>query len=212
MRKGSLARAACMLAAVCIACSGVASIASAASHKTSLVAEARRVFTLHGKPIPPEIFRDMGDGDLADSGSIWVTVDIEAATGSNLYADDIKEDHGWIIQTKASQKANDGEETAYKFVGATANGLIAVIARYNGGGSGFFYTLHILDIAAARAFDDDGKRYQRINLTNIRSVALGDRWVGDVSISKNSIRIVTTRNGPADDSARPPLTITAERP
>jgi hypothetical protein len=178
-----------------------------------LVAEVRRTFTLHGKLIPPEVFRDFGDGDLADSGSIWVTVDIEAAIGSNLYADDIKQERSWIVQTKTRQTTGDGEETAYKFVGSTDNGLVIAIASYNGGGSGTFYTLHILDIAAARAFDFDGKVYQRINLTSVRSIALGDRWDGDVTLSKNAIRIVTTRRGPADTGgAVVAKTIHAERP
>ena len=178
----------------------------------ALVAEVRRAFTLHGKPIPPEIFRDMGDGDVADSGSIWVTVDVEAATGSNLYADEIKLRDGWIVQTKSNTSINGTEETAYKFIGTTDNGLLVVVASYNGGGSGTYYTLHILDIAAAGAFDLEGKLYRRINLTAIRSVALGDRWAGDVSISKNAIHIVTTRNGPVDDGSRATTSITAARP
>jgi hypothetical protein len=41
-----------------------------AAPTTALIAEVRRAFTLNGKQIPPEIFRDFGDGDLADSGSI----------------------------------------------------------------------------------------------------------------------------------------------
>jgi hypothetical protein len=32
--------------------------------------EVRKTFTVGGKRIPPEIFRDFGDGDFADSGSI----------------------------------------------------------------------------------------------------------------------------------------------
>ena len=211
---------ACALAALWLmACSGAPLIAHAAAGKASqadlaaatLVAEVRRSFTVRGKPIPPEIFRDLGDGDLADSGSILVTVDVAVATGSNLYADDIKEQRGWVIQSKASQNANGGEETAYKFIGSTDNGLLVAIASYNGGGSGDFYTLHILDLAAARAFDSEGKLYQRINLTSVRGVALGDRWDGDVSISKNSIRVVTTRDGPAGGT-RAPMSIRATRP
>lgn len=67
----------------------------------ALVAEVRHSFTIHGKPIPPEIFRDFGDGDMADSGSIWVTVDVLAATGSNLYYDPISQpDGGFIAQIK----------------------------------------------------------------------------------------------------------------
>jgi len=191
---------------------GVPAVAQIVGDDAALLSEVRRAFTLHGKPIPPEIFRDFGDGDLADSGSIWVTVDIEAAIGSNLYADDIKTEGKWLSQKRANQSLNGSEETSYTFIGATDNGLLAVLATYNGGGSGTFYTLHILDVAAARAFDADGKRYRRINLTVLRSVVLGDRWDGAVSIAHNAVRIVTTRKGPADAGAPTTQTITADRP
>ena len=35
----------------------------------ALIAELRHSFTLNGKPIPPEIFRDFGDGDFAEEAS-----------------------------------------------------------------------------------------------------------------------------------------------
>lgn len=179
----------------------------------SLVAEARRAFSIGGKPIPPEVFRDFGDGDLADSGPIWVTVDIKAATGSNLYFDDIKQNGRWFNQKKANPKADAEEETGYSYYGSTANGLLVILASYSGGGSGNFVTLHILDVAAARAFDFEGKIYDRINLTNVRSVALGDRWDGEIRIDKNAIRVITKRKGPADDSGkRETITIEATRP
>jgi hypothetical protein len=188
-----------------------ASAEETAVSTASLIAEARKSFTLHGKPPPPEIFRDFGDGDLADSGAIWVTVDLLAAIGSNLYDDDISGAKGWISQKKA---AKSGEETtAYKYVGATENGLLVVLAAFSGGGSGDFVTLHILDVAAGRGFDPDGKPYSRINLTNLRNVPLGDRWDGEVTLVRNQIRIVTTRGGPADDSGRRETkTIDAARP
>ncbi len=178
----------------------------------ALVAEVKRTFTIQGKPVPPEIFRDFGDGDLADSGSIWVTVDLETATGSNLYADDIKQDNGWVSQRKTNDSINGAEETGYIYIGATANGLLVAIASYSGGGSGTFYTLHIMDIAAAKAFDLDGKLYDRVNLTNIRGVPLGDRWNGEVSISGNAIHVLTTRTGPADNGSHIVKSITATRP
>jgi hypothetical protein len=52
----------------------------------------RRSFTLGGKLAPPKIFRDMGDGDLADGASILVTADVKAAIGSNLNYDEISHD------------------------------------------------------------------------------------------------------------------------
>lgn len=178
----------------------------------ALVSEVRRAFTLNGRTIPPGIFRDFGDGDLADSDGIWVTVDLAAAVGSNLYFDPIREYKDWKIQTQQRQATDTPEETAYSFKGATANGLLVVVASYNGGGSGTFHTLHILDVVAATGIDNDGKRYPRINLTNIRSVALGDRWEGEVKLSGDTVHVTTTRDGPANNTAPAPLTIIAERP
>jgi hypothetical protein len=185
---------------------------SDAKGAAALASEVRKSFTLSGQIIPPEVFRDFGDGNIADSDSIWVTVDLVAAVGSNLYADPIREYGTWKIQKKQRQGTDGPEETAYSFKGSTANGLVVVVASYNGGGTGTFHTLHICDVVPAMAFDSDGKRSQRINLTNLRSVALGDRWDGEVKISGNTVRVITTRNGPTNDGARALLTITAERP
>lgn len=215
----SLARV--LVATWLIGCFGAPLIAIAAEQKaqpdaatTGLLAEVRRTFKLHGKPIPPEIFRDYGDGNLADLSDIWVTVNVAAAIGSNLYYDDIKEDADWVFQKKIGQKPEDRQETAYKFIGSTDNGLLVVIATFNGGGSGYFTTLHILDLTASRAFDLSGNSYWQINLTAVRNVPLGDRWNGVVSIAKNSVRIVTTRDGPADmkGAGSPTVTIAAQRP
>jgi hypothetical protein len=183
----------------------------AADNAPALLAEVKKSFTVHGKPIPPEIFRDFGDGDMADSGSIWITVDVAAATGSNLYYDDIKQDHDWVVQSKPNQSMNGKETTGYKFVGVTANGLLIVIASFSGGGTGDFMTLHILDAVLARGFDDDGKPYPRITVTNLRSVILGDRWDGDVKIEQNTLHIVTRQNGPVGGT-KAPSTIIATRP
>jgi hypothetical protein len=142
-----------------------------------------------------------------------VTVDVKSAIGSNLYFDEIRQNGAWISQKKVTSSSGAGEETAYTYIGATENGLPVVLAAYSGGGSGDFITLHILDIAPARAFDLAGKVYERINLTDLRRVALGDRWDGEISIAKNTIRVVTTRKGPADETgARETMTIVARRP
>jgi len=187
--------------------------AGEAPQTASLITEVRRTFTIDGKPIPSEIFRDFGDGDLADTGPIWVTVDVKASIGSNLYFDNVKQDGRWVNQRKTNSKGEMLEETGYAYYGATENGLLIVLASYSGGGSGDFISLHILDIASSRGFDLEGKVYERINLTNIGSIALGDRWDGEIAIEKNTVRVTTTRSGPADDSGkRRTTTIEARRP
>ena len=199
-----------LLLACCVALA--TPIVSAAG--LSPIDELRQNFTVGGEPIPPNIFRDMGDGDLADSGSIIVTIDAKAATGSNLYADPIKRNDTWIAQSRASPVDKTlNEEEAYSYIGMTANKLLVVITSYSGGGSGVFYSLHILTAEPARAFDSEGKRYERLNVTTIRSVALGDRWNGEVRIDGNAILITTTGGIPAGHARKPStVTIKAERP
>jgi hypothetical protein len=178
-----------------------------AGEAAALIAEVRKSFTLRGKPIPPEIFRDFGDGNLADSASIWTSVDLDAAVGSNLYFDPIRTNGAWTVQGRAAGNGREAEETAYRYIGTTKNGLLVVVASYNGGGTGVFHTLHILDLSPARAFDDEGKVATRIALANLRSVPLGDRWDGDATISGDEVRIVT-RAG----AGNAPKTIQARRP
>ncbi len=97
--------------------------------------EVRKTFTLDGKPIPPGIFRDLGDGDIADSTSILVSVDLKAAVGSNRYADDISKSGRWVVQKKADKDvANGSEASAYDYIGSTANKLLVVVTSYDGGG------------------------------------------------------------------------------
>lgn len=181
--------------------------AAEAGEVAGLVAEVRKSFTLRGKPIPPEIFRDFGDGNLADSAQIWTAVDLDAAVGSNQYFDAIKQNGAWVTQGRAAEKGREAEETAYRYIGTTKNGLLIAVAKYNGGGSGVFTNLHVLDLAPTRAFDDEGKIYTRITLTGLRSVALGDRWDGDVTIAGDDIHI-KTRGG----AGSAPKTIQARRP
>jgi hypothetical protein len=212
-RHSPFCRGVATLALMAAFLSAPAGSAADAPPSAALIAEMRRSFTLDGKPVPPEIFRDFGDGDLADSGAIWVTVDAKAAIGSNLYFDEIEKNGDWLIQRKLGAKPDSNQETAYTYCGATENGLLVVLATYSGGGTGDFITLHILDIAAARGFDLEGKLYDRIGLTNLYSAPLGDRWDGEIHIAKNTITIVTTRTGPADESGtRTTRTIEARRP
>jgi hypothetical protein len=182
----------------------LAASASAAPAKAPLE-ELRHSFTLGGKPIPPEVFADFGDADMADSASIRVTIDLLAAMDSNLYADEIKgAPGGWVTQTRVTAGPEKLTEIAgYEFDGVTQNGLLVVTASYSGGGSGDFFTLHFLDAAMARAFDGDGKPYDRLNLTALRSIPLGDRWDGAIKIAGNKVSILTKPRQPNASNRQP---------
>ena len=194
----------------------VAPASPASPSADAALKELRQTFRVHGKPIPPEVIGDFGDGDMADSGPIRVTIDLLAAIGSNLYYGDIAvAPNGWVSQKRVVPNGGaekQTEEMGYAFDGAARNGLLIVTSTFSGGGTGVFTYLHILDAAVARAFDDEGKPYDRLNLTNIRSVSLGDRWKGEIKINGDTIAIVTARDQQTD--ARKPGTelIQAARP
>ena len=203
----TLLAACCALA--CLAAGGAG--AAEANEAAGLMAEIRKTFTLRGKPIPPEIFRDFGDGNLAESNSIWTSVDLDAAVGSNQYFDAINKSGAWLVQGRAARNGNDAERTAYRYIGATNNGLLVAIATFNGGGTGVFTTLHILDLAFF--FNDTATTeiYTRLSLTNLRSIALGDRWDGEATIAGDDIHLKTSRDGPTGGT-RPLQIIKARRP
>lgn len=99
--------------------------------------ELHKSFTVDGKPVPPEIFADFGDSDLADSDPIVVAIDARAATGGNRYADPIRKNGHWIIQTKPNDKTlNGAEETAYEYVGATATACLSSWRATTGAAAG----------------------------------------------------------------------------
>jgi len=171
--------------------------------------ELRRTFALGGKPVPSDVFRDFGAADLADSLPSVVTVDVQAAIDSNRYGYPIVRNGVWVEQSRPAEGSlNGAEETGYRFIGATKNGLLIVVAYYSGGGTGVFYSLHVLDASLAAGFDGDGKPYRRVDLTVLRSVALGDRWQGDVTIAGDTVRIATVKT-PAEGA---PKAIEAKRP
>ena len=129
---------------------------------------------------------------MLDGWPIIVTIDANAAIGSNRYFDPVKTNGRWVEQAKPGPGGLFGPETmAYEYRGATANALLVFLAAWSGGGSGTFYYLHVVDAASNRAFDKDGSTYSRLDLTLVRTYILGDRWQGDIRISGNSIRVVT---------------------
>lgn len=171
--------------------------------------ELRRAFTLDGKPVPPEVFRDFGDADLGDSLPSVTTIDVKAAIESNRYGFPIARRGAWVTQSRpASGSLAGAEETSYRFIGATKSGLLIVIAAYSGGGTGVFTTLHVLDLSLAAGLDGEGRRYGRVDLTLLRSVVLGDRWEGKATIAGDVVRIATTKT-PAENA---PKAIEARRP
>jgi len=185
--------------------------ASLPAQAADALEELRASFTIRGKPVPPEVFGDFGDAMMSDNRPVVVGIDATAAIDSNRYADPIKRNGAWVEQVKPQNTGIFGAETeSYQFVGHTANGLLVLLTSWSGGGTGVFYTLHVVDAAWTNAFDEDGSRSRRLVLTTVRTYILGDRWQGGVTISGNAVRIETTSSRGGHGVS--PVTIDAQRP
>ncbi len=164
--------------------------------------ELRRNFTLGGSPIPPFVFRDMGDGNPADIKPILVSVDAWAAIDSNQYAVAVQTRDGWTSQTTQPSGADKSTETErYRYLGATPDGLlVAVTVNSTSGGTYAPATLHVFDAAVAKAFDPDGKGYDRLDVTTLANYPLGDGWTGKATLSGDIVTI-ETKSGAAFSKA-----------
>lgn len=178
--------------------------------------EVRAHFTVAQKPVPPEALGDLGASDLADPGhSLRVAVDLLRAVGADGYPGKIEVgEKGWVSQAKMAAGGQQSTQTiGYTFIGATRSGLLVTLSAFWGGGSGHFYTLQILDAGIGHAFDEEGRPYERLTLTAIRNISLGDRWQGSVTISGDSLVVVTKPGEPNNGQAEPSTqTIRAVRP
>ena len=171
--------------------------------------ELRRAFALGGKPVPPTSSATSAPPTSPTRCRRSSRSTSRRRSNSNRYGDPIVRNGDWVEQSRPAEGSlNGAEETGYRFIGVTKNGLLIVVAYYSGGGTGVFYSLYVLDASLAAGFDGDGKPYRRVDLTLLRSVALGDRWQGDVSIAGDTLRIATVKT-PAEGV---PKAIEARRP
>ncbi len=185
-------------------------VASAPLRADSL-AEVRKTFTIGGKPIPPEVFSDFGDAMLSDSRPSVVAIDANAAIDSNRYADPMTTKGRWVIQEKPASGSLGARETmACEFRGATANGLIVIQTEMERR-----WRRSVSFPARARRRAAGRLRRRRLPLPPPRTHRPahrepGGRLGGQVSVSGNSIRIIT--DAPRGGSGAPPQTIEARSP
>lgn len=123
-------------------------------------------------------------GNLADTGHPVTSIDLVEANRSNRFNCDLKieEQGGSKIVT-----AFDGEERfTYSYVGTSKSGIHIVHTSYSGGGSGNFHNILMLTISSKNGVVfEEGKlgEKERVVLSIIGCIPLGDRYCGDISLS-----------------------------
>ncbi len=169
---------------------------------------AKKYFTIQGKPISPQIVKDLVTW-ISDGGDQVVSIDLIGSQGSNRYFDE-----GVLVKKFGKFFTVEGNTTlapkegffTYSVEGMTDNGVFILSTSENGGGSGVFETLLLVRIIEGKGFDLKERGLHnfkkssapvtlsktRILIEKLGSVPLGDRSSFTIKIQGNTINIDLT--------------------
>lgn len=141
--------------------------------------------------INPTIIKDLTAGP-GDSGDQVVSINLLDAQGSNRYAAGVEIDEA-AGKNPLVHVGGEDERFSYRYLGETDSGIMVLqVSRWTGG-SGVFESLLLLVARRAMglAVDWDAGLVQpsteRLLLTKLGSVALGDRWQGQIRIKGDTL-------------------------
>lgn len=149
---------------------------------------ANKYFSVGGEPISPQIIKAL-TADLSDMNDPIISIDLIVAQHSNRFC--CVEEISIRKQTNSSSVfffRQNKESFGYQYVGKTSSGVHIILTSYSGGGSGVFKSLYFFTVTIDKALDLDENhstakaKRQRLILKNIGSIALGDRWDGDLQV------------------------------
>jgi len=146
--------------------------------------EANTHFTYKSKPIHPGLVEEFNTWLSDNCNPITISVDVAAADDTNEYSDsDIESTpNGYVSNQKES-----GEYFRYKWLGRLNNGLHVLEVAEGGGGSGEFKSLFFIKFDEGVGITPEGKQYDRLLMTIVRGVTLGDRDSGEISVSPDKV-------------------------
>jgi len=161
-------------------------------------------FTYHGKPVHPRAIKDLTSW-VADSLPGPIAVDVAGTFDSNRYFGDYKvQEDGRVFVDLKQDYLDDIGWFAYRRIGRLANGLHVVRTYDNGGGTGVFQSLLLIECLIEFEYRDDGRRKSILVMRRRGEFGLGDRYSGKISIDSRQNRITAAPDG---RNLEKPLTI-----
>jgi len=165
--------------------------------------------------VPPRIIGDLSTW-LSDGGDQVIAVNLTDAVGSNRYFGEVKSSQGAsgenpyvftdrdCADSAAASCANSGRPSfGYRMAGRAANGIFVLFTEENGGGSGRFRNLMFVTVEKDRGLNyDESNGILRLSrerwlIKKLGEVPLGDRYVGKITVTGNSVHIEADRHDPS---------------
>jgi hypothetical protein len=154
--------------------------------------------------IPPSIVQDLSTW-LSDGGDQVVAINLSDSVNSNRYSSEIKADGSGKGNPYVFTKDCTHEpcsEFGYVLIGKTTSGLFVLSTEDSGGGgSGRFRNLMLVSLERDHGLTYDERKNvlrperERWLIKKWGEVPLGDRYVGNVTVSGNTIHIEKDHGG-----------------
>ena len=141
--------------------------------------------------VHPRIIEEL-KGWISDPDGAITSVDLLAGNDSNRFFGDfnVREADGqtWV---EYDRKAGHGF-FSYRYIGTSPSGIHILLCADSGGGSGVFENLMLLSLHEDVAIDgrvDSVTKRKRVILSTVGSIALGDRYSGDIVYTNGVLKI-----------------------
>lgn len=153
-----------------------------------ITAEANRNFTYQGAPIHPGLVQEFSSW-ISDKGlPTTISVDVSAPHGNEYFDGDVK------LQGKnICVDVKDGGSFCYEWLGKLDNGIHVLRAGESGGGSGVFGDLFFVKFDKGEGYNEDGKKYDQLLMSIVRTYTLGDRDDGEIKVLGDHVVVGKSR-------------------
>jgi hypothetical protein len=156
--------------------------------------ELNKTFTYRGKPIHPRAIQDLTQW-VADKRPGPLSLDVAGTYDSNRYFGEYTvQENGNVFVDLTQDYVKEEGWFAYKYLGRLANGLHVLHTFDNGGGTGVFESLVIVDCVLDFEYTDHATRRPILVIRRRGSFGIGDRYDGKIWIDSKHNRINVSRD------------------
>lgn len=174
--------------AVLILLSSVVSAQSKATLQKQLV-QIDKDFTYRGKSIHPRAIKDLTSW-VADTLPGPIAVDVAGTFDTIRYFGDYKiQENGNVFIDLTQEPLEDTGWFSYRHLGRLANGLHVIRTFDNGGGTGVFQSILLLECLIDYEYKDNGQRRSMLILRRRGEFGIGDRYDGKITVDSKHNRV-----------------------
>lgn len=153
------------------------------------LAQLNKSFTYRGKAIHPRAIKDLRTW-VADPLPGPIAVDVAGTFDTNRYFGDYNiQENGNVFVDLTQEYLEDTGWFSYKHLGRLANGLHVLRTFDNGGGTGVFQSILLVECLIDYEFKDNGQRRSLLVLRRRGEFGIGDRYDGEVTVDAKNNRI-----------------------